>query len=517
MPKLKLYPHQEDCLSVCREAFRQGHKKIVLRMPPGAGKTEIASQAMLTAAEQSRLRCWFVVHRRTLVSQTSKRLSKYNIDHGVMMAGEPPSIMQKIQVVSLDTVFHRYVKDEAKRDIGDLLGPELIFYDEAHTNADMFDSLSQKFPKAWVIGLTATPALAFGRPMRELGYTKMVNGPKTSWLIENGYLVGARYFAPEQYDYSKVKVSKTTGEYVESSADGVVDKPELIGNLVHHYEDLGSERPFVVFANSVAHSRHIAKRFTDSGYPCAHIDHKVDNDTRDMYFQQVRDGKLKGLSNYGVLDRGFDLDILGVCILARKFRNLSAYIQAGCRVTRFVEGKDLAIILDHAGNVVEHGFLDDDFEWTLDGDNNEKSREEKEKEPRPVKCWNCSTVYTGPTCPTCGSGNKPPVICPDCGTQIMGDFCHHCGYMFPLEEEEIVETNHDLVEIQKDGKKKKTDAATKREIYGQLLWICDQRGHKRGWADHKFKAMYSHFPARKNGIPMKEPSPEIVAFVDHGR
>lgn len=522
MTELKLYPYQEAALEVCREQFRKRVNNLILCYPPGGGKTETASQAMVNAAcgvaENSAAagyRCWFVVHRRTLVRQTSARLTKYGIRHGVIMSGEQQSPMEKIQVVSLDTVHSRFFKKDAKWKDNPPMNPDLLIYDEAHTRTSMFEEVRKQLRYTWLIGLTATPSAPVGKTMRDLGYEQIVYGPKTSWLIENNYLVGARYFAPEAYDYSGVRINKATGEFVESSADGIVDKPELIGNLVQNYIELGEDRPFVVFANSVAHSRHITQRFCDAGIPCAHIDCKVDNDRREELFQEVRDGRIRGLSNYGILDRGFDLDILSVCILARKFRNLATYIQAGCRVTRFAPGKDMAIIIDHAGNVADHGFLDDDFEWSLDEDNNQKSRDEREKKQKPITCWKCKTIYTGSNCPKCSAGNNPPVICPDCNNEIHGPFCHHCGFKFPEKVQEVEEKEGSLVEITRAGKKIKP--AEKANVYAQLLQLSLDNGWLRGSIDHTFREMFGHWPSKKNGIDPVEPTPEIREFAIQSR
>lgn len=495
--ELELYPHQAEVLDRVRAAFREGHRRVLLEMPTGAGKSETAAKMhQLTSLAGAQLPSLFAVHRRGLVAQFSQRLAKYGIPHGVLMAGHGYQLENPIQVASIDTLDARYLREGAPGDPGILPRFGLIVYDEAHTHPDKAARLMDAFPDAWVIGLSATPAPADGKGLGRFGYTRIVSGPSVGWLMERGYLVGrVRYFGPEAYDYTGVKRNRN-GEYVESSADEVVNRPELIGNVVEQYLRLGQRRPFVVFANSVGHSKNLEDAFNELDLPCKHIDANTPGEEREQAYRDLEEGRLLGLSNYGILDRGFDAPIVSVCILARKVGHISTYRQMVGRVLRTYPDKDECIVIDHGGNVATHGFVDEPVEWTLDPEVNvneqERERQEaKTPEERTVACEQCATVFTGPTCPSCGWERHKPAPKP----------------------QEVEHTDDDLAEIGPDGVRgRKWTNAEKEQWFAELRGLARERGYSDGWAAHTYRDKFGVWPARKSGVAPAEPSAEVRAF-----
>ena len=86
MSNLQLRTYQELAIQKLREGFAQGKRAQILYLGTGAGKTEVAI-AMLEATKQKGNKAAMLLDRVVLCDQTSKRLEKYNIDHGVMQAG----------------------------------------------------------------------------------------------------------------------------------------------------------------------------------------------------------------------------------------------------------------------------------------------------------------------------------------------------------------------------------------------------------------------------------------------
>jgi hypothetical protein len=54
--------------------------------------------------------------------------------------------------------------------------------------------------------------------------------------------------------------------------------------------------------------------------------------------------------------------------------------------------------------------------------------------------------------------------------------------------------------------------AEKDEWHGMLVAICEERGYKPGWAAHKFKEKFGHWPTRQ-GAPPIHPSREVLSWV----
>ena len=104
---LELRDYQDAALDMLREAFKDGHKAILLYLATGGGKTEIAI-AMLEACRVKGTRAAMLLDRIVLCDQTSQRLDKYGIDHGVLQSGHwryrPHEL---IQVCSAQTIEKR--------------------------------------------------------------------------------------------------------------------------------------------------------------------------------------------------------------------------------------------------------------------------------------------------------------------------------------------------------------------------------------------------------------------------
>ena len=93
-------------------------------------------------------------------------------------------------------------------------------------------------------------------------------------------------------------------------------------------------------------------------------------------------------------------------ILLRKTKSLSLHLQMIGRVLRILEGKEFAIITDHVGNIIEHGFADTERIWSLDG---VKKKKKEFTIPPTIQCSNCYSMYYS-------NKNK---ICPKCGHEIL--------------------------------------------------------------------------------------------------
>ena len=104
---LVLRGYQDDIMDLLRSGFAAGHRSQMLYAPTGAGKTEIAV-AMLKATSEKYKRGAMVLDRIVLCNQTSARLQKYGIDHGVMQSGHwRYRPYERVQVCSAQTLEKR--------------------------------------------------------------------------------------------------------------------------------------------------------------------------------------------------------------------------------------------------------------------------------------------------------------------------------------------------------------------------------------------------------------------------
>lgn len=101
---LELREHQLAVINSLRENFKKGINRQLLYAPTGFGKTEVAIFLMKAVAEKQN-RAAMMMDRLVLVDQTSKRLTKYSLKHGVFQAGHTHwSPSERLQVCSAQTM-----------------------------------------------------------------------------------------------------------------------------------------------------------------------------------------------------------------------------------------------------------------------------------------------------------------------------------------------------------------------------------------------------------------------------
>jgi hypothetical protein len=237
-PLPELYDYQTDAVTEIRSQILSGRKRILLVAPTGCGKGTIATW-MIHRAVARGSRILFLVNRRELVKDTSRRLDRLGVDHGIIMGNHPRrKPWLHVHIASIDTLQRR-----------DPLPPaDLIFVDECHfAISPIWRKVLDRY-SCPVIGMTATPVRADGRGLGEF-FDAMVSGPvDVSELMSRNFLVRARIFAPSAPDLTGVAVSH--GEYNQKQLARVVDGSKIIGDVVQHWMKLGRGRPTVAFAVS---------------------------------------------------------------------------------------------------------------------------------------------------------------------------------------------------------------------------------------------------------------------------
>lgn len=153
---------------------------------------------------------------------------------------------------------------------------------------------------------------------------------------------------------------------------------KLVGDLVQHYIDHANNRPTVVFASSVAHSKYIAKMFQQNGIKAGHIDGSMQEIERETVLNAMKNDNIQVLCNCMVLTEGWNLPKISSIILARPTKSLGLWLQMIGRSLRPYKNKDHTIIFDHAGCIYEgFGFPDDDRHWELTVSKEKKQRKKK--------------------------------------------------------------------------------------------------------------------------------------------
>ena len=452
---ITLRPFQEVLINTTRHSLQQGKKSPLLVSPCGSGKTVMFSEFSRRVTEKKK-RTMILAHREELLEQISNTLNGFNVPHSFIAAGRPFNRSSPVQVASVFSVARRLDKIDA---------PDVIIIDEAHhailgsTWSKVFDA----FPKAWRIGVTATPQRMTGEALGDV-FDDMILGPTVEELISMGYLCNYKLYVPSTIDTSGI--ATRMGDFDKKALGRAADTPRITGDAVKEYHTIAPGKRAVAFCVSIEHSKHVAAEFTAAGYVAMSIDGKMDREVRRGIVRDFREGKINVLTSCDLISEGFDLPAIEVAIMLRPTQSLALWIQQSGRALRPYPGKHFAIILDHAGNCERHGLPDEDRTWTLSG----------------------RTKRTG------GDANGPSVrICPKCfAAQYPGTTaCRFCGFVFDVAPRTVDQVAGDLKEVDLAViRKQRNREQAQAQSFESLVELGQKRGYKNpaAWARFVFNS-----------------------------
>ena len=482
-----LRPYQSDIIDEIEKAIASGQRRILLVAPTGSGKTVIAAEIIGHFTQRYRP-VLVLAHRLEIVTQTAKKLHGCGIRHGIIKAGFSPRPMERVQVASVQTLWVRAMRSEAMT----LPPADLLIVDECHhAAAHTWRKIIEAYPAAVLIGLTATPCRGDGRGLGGI-FTTMIECPQVAPLIEQGYLVKTRVYAPVDPDLRGVHVRH--GDYVEAELAARMNDAKLVGDIVTHWHKFGERRKTVAFACDVAHSIHIKDEFVRANVRAEHLDGSTPDDERDAILARLASGETELVSNCMGLTEGWDMPAVGCAILARPTKRMGLYRQMIGRVLRPAEGKADAIILDHSGTVFQHGLPEDRVEWTLDP-------ERKATSPAHIARL---THQAGKL-----------LECTQCGTlRIGGEPCPHCGFLPKRPPRDVVVADGELGLVT-NGRARGPDydPETRRRWHSMFAHIAEERGYKPGWIAHQYKTKFGAFPPWGSTPEPVPPTPEVKSWV----
>lgn len=393
-----LRDYQQDAVDDIRAAFARQIRAALLVLATGAGKTVCFSYIAKSAAKLGRS-VLILAHRDTLIKQASRKLYEYDVHHGIIMAGMTPDPTAPVQVASVQTMVRRIKKFRYHFD--------LIVVDEAHLSAaNTYREVIAAFPNARLLGVTGSPCRLDGKGLGvEAGglYEELVQGISIRDLVDRKFLVKPKVYGSAMHvDLSGVRMSG--GEYNAQDLEAAVDKAELIGDAVDHYQRICPGVPAVAWCASVKHSKHVAEQFNAAGIPAIVLSGESTSDERDRGLADLAAGRVKVIAFAQLLIEGVDCPAIGCVMLLRPTMSLASYLQVIGRGLRPFGDKEFCFVLDHAGLTFKHGFADDDREWSLEG---VKKKKGKKKAVEQVQMRQCEACYhchlPAPVCPNCGN------------------------------------------------------------------------------------------------------------------
>jgi superfamily II DNA or RNA helicase len=467
---IHLRPYQDAAVEKIKDAYRRKKRRVVYVLPCGGGKT-IVFTVIGQGASRKQKRVTAAAHRRELIKQISNKLTAFDVDHGIIKSGYPEEYEKNIQVASIQTLYQRE----------DVPAPNMFIYDECHHSiSPSAQEILARYPDAILLGVTASPI--------DLGkfYDEMIVGPSVRELIDDGYLVPYRVFAP-----APVAVLRGVDYDNLDQVETAMNKRVVTGNAIDHYKRIADALPAIVYTVRIKHTLEVAEQFQQAGYGFFAVDGTMKEGQRKEIFDNYNSGKIQGIVSCDIVNEGTDLPRATVGIQLRPYRSQILAIQQPGRLSRpfYADGmpldtaeqrraaiassvKPCSYLLDCVDNVSIFGLPDDLIEWSLTMPPKNLSRQ---GQSGIMQCKQCDAVF-------------PPA-----------QKCPYCGYDPPVQERKLKYTEGELVEMTRAAVAERKKAAEderlrlRREIgmaktMADLVAIEKQRGYKKGWAAMTYAA-----------------------------
>ena len=481
----QLHPFQDEIIVDLGLGYRLGHRRQVVALPTGGGKTVVAAHLGRRAAAKGK-KMLFIVDRIELCGQAAETFNAVGLSVGILR-GEDTSYTRQDEIVVASI---QSIRTRAAPDCMDF-----AIIDECHILHTAHIELMYAWADKAFIGLSATPL------RKGLGkvFTNLVRGPSIRELTERGFLVPVRAYAPQAdailSALDGVSCGTTTGgyDYKEQELASAMNRKELVGDIVKTWQEKGEDRPTLCFAVNIAHSKSIRDDFLAAGVAAAHLDAYTDANERRETINGFKSGDIKLLTSVNVLGIGFNVPDAACLILARPTLSLALHIQQCGRGIRTAEGKNDCIILDHSGNTLRHGLPHHFHVPDLDMGDKEDPAKKNRKEKAPfIACLHCGAVM-----------DPDEVSCPRCGLDR------------PTRANTIASREGSLVEFGAAINGDNEGTADPCDFYRMAMGYALVNGNKPGRAYHLTIARFPgiRVPWSWKSLAPLNPSPEVARWI----
>ncbi len=434
--KVQARPYQIDFNNGIYHAWDAGARNVLGVLPTGSGKTFCFSDIVKNWERGASVA---IAHRQELISQIALAYARMGIEHCIIgphnvirfaiqrqeeeLGLSTYNVMSNVFVIGIDTLRAR-----ASRLTGWAKRITLWIMDEAHhlLLLNKWGKGIEMFPNALGLGVTAVARRADGKGLGKTSHGVMDHllvGPSMRELINQGYLCDYDIWCPpSNYQRPTDDVSRATGDWTNQAVTESVHNSTVVGDVVQEYLKIASGKLGVTFTPNVETAEQIANEFRTHGVSAVTISYRTPDADRARMLRAFRHREIMQLVSVDIFGEGFDLPAVEVASFARPTASYLLFVQQFGRALRTNPGKGRALIIDHVGNVIQHGLPDAPQAWTL--------------EPR----YNRTTGPDGTAitvCTRCAAGYKRGIV-----------ECPYCGYVAPPSERSgPVHVDGDLIQL----------------------------------------------------------------------
>ena len=334
---MQLRPYQREAVAAVHREWSEGRLRTLLGQATGTGKTVEFSQITKDQVDKGE-RVLQLAHREELLTQASDKLKELTGLDTVLEKAESTSLGSFIPV-TVGSVQSMAQPRRLERFPADYY--QTIIVDEAHhAMSDSYQRVLLHFPKAKVLGVTATPDRGDKRNLGEY-FDSMAYEYPMAKAIKDGYLVPIRaQMIPLELDIGNVRVS--SGDY-SAGEIGCALEPYL-ERIADEMVKYCRGKKTVVFLPLIATSQKFCRMLVQHGLKAAEVN--GDSDDRSQILEDFENGRYDILCNSMLLTEGWDCPSVDCIVILRPTKVRGLYQQMVGRGTRLYPGKKDLLLLD---------------------------------------------------------------------------------------------------------------------------------------------------------------------------
>lgn len=341
----QLRPYQSEAKQAILAAWDEGHRKTLLVLPTGCGKTIVFASVTENQVHKGH-RVLIMAHRGELLEQAADKLLKSSGLPSVLEKADSSALGSRIPV-TVGSVQSLAQEKRLARFPNDYY--QDIIVDEAHhCLSESYRRVLDHFPSANVLGVTATPDRGDMKNLGEFFDSKAYEYSMAE-AIREGYLCPVRaQMIPLELDINDVGVSN--GDFAVGEIGSALEPYlEQIANEMLTY---CKGRKTVVFLPLIATSRKFCRMLNAVGLRAAEVN--GNSEDRAKVLSDFENGGYDVLCNSMLLTEGWDCPSVDCIVILRPTKVRSLYQQMVGRGMRLAPGKENLLLLDFLWMTARH-------------------------------------------------------------------------------------------------------------------------------------------------------------------
>jgi superfamily II DNA or RNA helicase len=356
--------YQAEMLNRPARERELGRTRNLLVAATGTGKTVVAAldYRALCKAQGGQPRLLFVAHRVEILRQamaTYRQALRAPAFGEVLAEGRSFSKF----AASWDHLFAS-IQSVGAAGLLERFGPDYwhtVVIDECHhLPAQSFDAFARAVKPKFLLGLTATPLRADGRPIAEYFDRRPDDRPAVElrlWhALDQQLLAPFEYYGTaDETDLSEVKWNGGAQEIAD--LDRVISgdhiRARLVIQSVQKYCSSLEAMRALAFCVSVRHAEFMAAQFKAAGLAAVAVTGGTDRDVRQGIPSRLASGDLQIVCTCDLYNEGVDLPDVNTLLLLRPTQSPVLFEQQLGRGLRLAPGKESCLVLDFVGRYRE--------------------------------------------------------------------------------------------------------------------------------------------------------------------